>query len=279
MVIVAVLAAGFGLLLGSFLNVVVARVPAGESVASPPSHCPRCASPIAPRDNIPVVSWLLLRGRGRCCGEPISARYPLVEAGTALAFAAVTGWVWRAADSPSWPLRGEGVPAPAAVLALLAMLYLVAVSIALALIDIDVKRLPVVIVVPSWWVAAVLLAGSALLAGNPAAAVRTLAGGLLLWVVYRLLHQVHPRGMAYGDVRLAGLIGMYLTWLGWMPLGVGAFAGFLFGSLGGVAVMALRGGGLRTKIPYGPYMLAGTWFGLLWGQAIGDAYLRLTGLA
>jgi len=277
-VIVTLLCAGFGLLLGSFLNVVVARVPAGESVASPPSHCPRCSAPIAPRDNIPVLSWLLLRGRGRCCGEPISVRYPLVEVSTALAFGAVAVWVGRSAGSASWPLHGDRLPTLPAVLALLALLYLVAVSLALALIDIDVQRLPVVIVVPSWWICAALLAGSALLAGNRPAALRTLAGGLLLWVVYRLLHQIHPAGMAYGDVRLAGLIGLYLAWLGWMPLAVGAFAGFLFGSLGGVLVMALRGGGLRTKIPYGPYMLAGTWFGLVWGDALGEAYLRLTGL-
>jgi len=277
-VIVALLCGGFGLLLGSFLNVVVARVPAGESVAAPPSNCPRCSAPIAPRDNIPVLSWLVLRGRGRCCGEPISVRYPLVELSTTLAFGAVAVWVGRSAGSSSWPLRGDRLPTLPAVLALLALLYLVAVSLALALIDIDVKRLPVVIVVPSWWICAALLAGSALLAGNRPAALRTLAGGLLLWVVYRLLHQIHPAGMAYGDVRLAGLIGMYLAWLGWMPLAVGAFAGFLFGSLGGAVVLALGGGGLRTKIPYGPYMLAGTWFGLIWGDVLGEAYLRLTGL-
>ncbi len=267
-----------GLLIGSFLNVVVARVPAGESVASPPSRCPTCQTPIQPRDNLPVLSWLLLRGRARCCGTPISRRYPLVEAGTALAFALVTAWVSARAGAPSWPLHGHGLFHPAAVVALVAFLYLAAVSIALALIDIDVKRLPFWIVTPSWFVGAATLGAAALLAGNRGAAVRTVIGGVGLWALYRLLHAIYPRGMAYGDVRLAGLIGGYLAWIGWAPLAVGAFLGFLIGALGGVALMALRGARLKTQIPYGPYMLAGTWIGLVAGDGIGRAYLDLVGL-
>lgn len=267
-----------GLLIGSFLNVVVARVPAGESVASPPSRCPTCQTPIQPRDNLPVLSWLLLRGRARCCGTAISRRYPLVEAGTGLGFALVAAWVSARAGTPSWPLHGHGLFHPAAVVALVAFLYLAAVSIALALIDIDVKRLPFWIVTPSWFVGAATLGAAALLAGNRGAAVRMVIGGVGLWALYRLLHAVHPRGMAYGDVRLAGLIGGYLAWIGWAPLAVGAFLGFLIGALGGVALMALRGARLKTQIPYGPYMLAGTWIGLVVGDGIGRAYLDLVGL-
>lgn len=271
-------AAGFGLLIGSFLNVVVARVPAGESVVSPPSRCPSCGTPIEPRDNVPVLSWLLLRGRARCCSTRISARYPLVEALTALACAAVTAWVVLRAGGPSWPLGGHALPHPAGVLALLAMLYLAAVSIALALIDIDTRRLPFWIVTPSWFVGGGLLGAAALVAGRPGAGVRVLVGGLALWGMYRLLHAVHPRGMGYGDVRLAGLLGGYLAWLGYGPLLVGAFAGFLLGALGGVALIVARGAGLKATIPYGPYMLAGTWLALVAGDPLARGYLRLVGL-
>ena len=128
-----------GLAIGSFLNVVIWRVPRGESVAHPPSACPRCGHAIRSRDNVPVLSWLLLRGRCRDCGNPISVRYPLVEAGTALLFA-VTAWSVGA----SWILP--------------ALLFLVAISVALALIDIDTKRLPDAIVLPSYPVALGLLA-------------------------------------------------------------------------------------------------------------------------
>jgi leader peptidase (prepilin peptidase)/N-methyltransferase len=248
-----------GLLVGSFLNVVVARVPQDLSVVSPPSACPRCGLPIAPRDNVPVLSWLLLRGRSRCCGQPISVRYPLVEAGSALAFAAVAGWL-------------------GAVAALPAFLYLAAVSIVLALIDIDIRRLPFVIVAPSYLVAAVGLGAASLVDRDGASAVRALVGAALLWCFYRLLHAVYPAGMAYGDVRLAGLLGMYLGWLGWSELVTGGFFGFVVGGLGGAVVMATGRGGLKTQIPYGPYMIVGAWLGAVWGDAVAAAYLRAAGL-
>jgi len=132
---VTVACAVLGLLIGSFLNVVVARVPAGQSVVSPPSRCPSCGAPIAARDNIPVLSWLLLRGRARCCGTRISLRYPLVEVATAVAFGATGHWVAGNVASPDWPLRGHGLAHPAALTALLAMLYLAGAGLALALID------------------------------------------------------------------------------------------------------------------------------------------------
>lgn len=273
------LSAVLGLVVGSFLNVVIARVPAGRSVVTPSSRCPRCDTPIAARDNVPVLSWLILRGRSRCCGSPISRRYPLVEAGTALALVAVTGWVATRPGAPDWPLGALPATSPAGMLAWTAMAYLAVVTIVLALIDIDVRRLPTAIVVPSWWVGGITLGGAALLAGNRDAAVRMLVGGLALWGLYRLLHLVYPAGMGYGDVRLAGLIGGYLAWLGWAPLLVGAFGGFLLGAVGGALVMLAVGGGRKTTIPYGPYLLAAAWVGLLWGEPIARTYLRLTGLA
>ncbi len=271
-------AAGSGLLIGSFLNVVIARVPAGQSLVKPPSRCPRCETPILARDNIPVLSWLLLRGRARCCGEPISARYPVVEATTATAFGLVTVWVANRSADPTWPLGGRYLPSAPVTIALLAMLSLAAVSIVLAMIDIDTRRLPFWIVAPATAVAVVLLAGSGALAGSGDAALRVFIGGAALWVVYRVLHLVYPTGMGYGDVRLSAMLGAYLAWLGYGALVVGAFAGFLLGALGGVTLMLLRGAGLKATIPYGPYMLAGTWLGLVVGEPLWRAYLVTAGL-
>lgn len=258
--VVIALAAVLGLLIGSFLNVVIARVPNDESVVRPPSRCPRCEAPIAPRDNVPVVSWLLLRGRARCCGEPIAARYPLVEAATALAFGLVAAWLGP-------------------VVALPAFLYLAALSIALAVIDYDTKRLPFVLVAPAYPVAAVLLGVATFVDRDGAAAVRALVGGASLWLFYRVLHQVKPAGMGYGDVRLSGVLGMYLGWLGYGQLVVGAFLGFLVGGVGGLLLIAVGRGSMKTQIPYGPYMLVGAWLGAVWGGPVAHAYLRMSGLA
>src|SRR6478752_7715383 len=136
----------FGLLIGSFLNVVVYRLPAGRSIVSPPSACGSCGTEIKPYDNIPVVSWLALRGRCRTCRSAISVRYPLVEAATAGAFALVAWWFWA---GPQAPAAGGTQALVAGLLTLMAFLYLTAITIALALIDLDTHRLPNAIVLPS----------------------------------------------------------------------------------------------------------------------------------
>jgi leader peptidase (prepilin peptidase)/N-methyltransferase len=249
----------FGLVIGSFLNVVIARVPAGESVVHPGSRCPKCGAPIAARDNVPVLSWLLLRGRGRCCGAPISVRYPLVELVTGLAFAGVTAWT------------GLGWRLPA-------FLFLAALSITLAVIDLDTFRLPFWLVAPAYPVAMVLLGAASLAERDRGSAVRALIGAAALWAFYRLLHAVYPGGMGYGDVRLAGVLGLYLGWLGWDRLIVGAFLGFLVGGLGGAVLLGLRRTSLKSEIPYGPYLLAGAWLGVFLGHPLADWYLRTAGL-
>jgi leader peptidase (prepilin peptidase)/N-methyltransferase len=252
-----------GLAVGSFLNVVIVRVPAGESVVRPPSHC-SCGARIAPRDNVPVLSWLMLRGTARCCSAPISARYPVVEALTAAAFLGVAWW-WLA-------VRGG------TVWALPALLYLVALSICLAAIDLATFRLPFWIVAPSYPVAAALLGIAAWAAGDLRSLVRMVIGGAVAWGLYRLLHLIHPRGMGYGDVRLSGVLGMYLGWLGWAELAVGLFMGFLVGGVAGIALIATGRGRLKTAIPYGPYLLLGAWIGVLAGASIGGWYLSSMGL-
>jgi leader peptidase (prepilin peptidase)/N-methyltransferase len=209
---------------------------------------------VRPRDNIPVLSWLLLRGRCRDCDEPISARYPLVEAGTALLFVVLTV---RIGFEPE----------------LVAFLYLGAIGVALALIDLDVKRLPNVIVLPSYLVAGALLTIAALVGGEWDALLRATIGMAALYGFYFLLALVYPAGMGFGDVKLAGVLGLYLGWLGWSELVSGAFLGFLFGGVVGGALMAFRRAGRKSTIPFGPFMLVGALVAIVWGGALGDLYL------
>jgi len=249
-----------GLLVGSFLNVVVHRVPRGESVVSPPSACPRCGSRIRARDNVPVLGWLFLRGRCRDCGEEVSPRYPLVEAGTGALFAVVA--LRFADDLPVLP----------------AYLYLVAVGVALALIDVDVKRLPNALTYPSYPVAVVLLGGAALLDAGSGSFVRALAGGAVALAVYFTLVLAYPAGMGLGDVKLSGVLGLYLGWLGWGVLALGLFLGFLLGGLFGIGLMVVGRGGRKSKVPFGPFMLVGALAAVLVGGPLVDAYLRLLGV-
>jgi leader peptidase (prepilin peptidase)/N-methyltransferase len=248
-----------GLLIGSFLNVVVWRVPRGESVVSPPSHCPGCDTAIAPRDNVPVLSWLVLRGRCRHCGEPISVRYPLVELGTALLFGLIAWYLGSAWELP-------------------AFLYLAAIAVALALIDIDVHRLPNAIVLPSYVAVAVLHLLPAVVEGRWDDYLRAALGGTVLFAFYFLLAFIYPAGMGFGDVKLAGVLGAYLAWISWGVLAVGGFLGFVLGGVVGGTLMAVRRAGRKSKIPFGPFMLAGALIAVFVGHDIADLYLDVVGL-
>ena len=248
----------FGLLIGSFLNVVIWRVPRGESVVRPRSHCPGCDAPIAPRDDIPVVSWLVLRGRCRHCRNPISIRYPLVELATGLLFA---GFAVR---------FGPHV-------VLLAYLYLAAVGLALAMIDFDHKRLPDVLTLPSYPVAIVLLGLAAVLDHRGHTPfVRALLAGVALYAFYEVIGFIQPRGMGGGDIKLSGVLGLYLGWLGWGEVVVGAFSAFLIGGVVSIVLVLFAGAGRKTKVPFGPFMLLGTLVGIYAGHSIAHAYTSFT---
>lgn len=266
----------FGALIGSFLNVVVYRVPVGRSIVSPPSACGSCGTDIKPYDNIPVVSWLVLRGRCRSCRSAISARYPLVEAATAVAFAVVAWWFWA---GPEAPAEHTGVALATGVLEVVAYLYLTAISIALALIDLDTHRLPNTIVLPSYLVGAALLGTAAALTGDWGALIGAAIGGVVLYALYLLLALVYPGGMGFGDVKLAGVLGIFLGYLGWGPLIIGGFAAFVLGGAFALVLVAARRAKKGSGIPFGPWMLAGAWLGILAGPTIWSAYLALLGLA
>jgi leader peptidase (prepilin peptidase) / N-methyltransferase len=257
--LVACLTGGLGLLVGSFLTVVAARVPVGASVVRPRSACPRCGQPIRNRDNVPVLSWLALRGRCRDCGEPIDLRYPLVEAATGLLFAAAG-------------LRfGADVVLPA-------YLFFAALSVVLTVVDLDTRRLPDAIVLPAYPVA---LALGVVTVGShgwwPLG--RACIGAVALGALYLALwYLTSGRGLGYGDVKLAGLVGGYAAWLGWGPLLVAGFGAFAIGGAVGVLLMVTGRAGRRTALPFGPFMLAAAWLAVFAGDALSDAYLRLTGL-
>lgn len=257
-----ILAAIFGVVIGSFLNVVIYRVPRGESVVTPRSHCPACDRPIRPRHNVPIVSYLVLRGRCADCGNRISPRYPLVEAATGLLFGATTAWALASGHSAM----------------LGALLYLAGAGVALAAIDLDVHRLPNAIVLPSYPVVAVLLTAAAWSTGDWWALGRAGIGAAALFAFYLLLVLVYPAGMGWGDVKLAGVLGGVLAYVSWSALVVGAFAGFVFGAMVAVGVIATRRGTGKTALPFGPFMLLGVAAGIALGGDIASAYWGVLGV-
>ena len=238
-----ILAGVVGAVLGSFANVVIHRVPQRESIVSPPSRCPRCGTPIRPLDNIPLVSFLLLRGRCRRCREPISWRYPLVEAlMAALAVAVVVAF-------PDWLSR----------LAALALVFLLVV---ITFIDLDHQLIPDRISLPG---IAVGLVFAALLGRAVPSLLSALGAGALIATIVI----VSRGGMGGGDVKLAALMGAFL---GWPGIAVALFSGFMVGGLIGMTLLALRLRGRKDPIPFGPALAAGALVGLFWGEAIARWY-------
>ena len=243
-----------GLMAGSFINVVAYRVPLGKSVVRPRSACPGCGHEIRPRDNVPVLSWLLLRGRCRDCGSGISLRYPLVEAGTAAAFAALAFLV-----GASWALPGYW--------------WAAGVALALTLTDLDVRRIPDRILGPGVVVTAVLLAAGAFGDGEPMAVVRALAGGGAYFALLLAVALAARGGFGFGDVKLGFLLGMVLAYRSWGVLAVGAFGAFAVGGLAAVGLLLAGRAKRKDAIPFGPAMVAGAGVALAWGEAIVRWYL------
>jgi leader peptidase (prepilin peptidase) / N-methyltransferase len=242
-----ILAGVVGLLIGSFLNVVVWRLPRGESLSRPRSRCPSCGTPIRPYDNVPVLSWLALRGRCRDCGAPISPRYPAVEVVTGVLYALVV----LARDDALGIALG---------------LILVTAAVPITLIDLELRLIPNRILVPA--AAGAVLAGvvldldfvpEQLIAGAA-------AGGFFL-----IAALAYPRGMGMGDVKFAGVLGLLLG----RAVAPAIFIALIAGVLVGAAVIARKGAveGRRTAVPFGPFLALGGVIALFAGDAIVDAYL------
>ncbi len=242
-----ILAGAAGLLIGSFLNVVVWRLPRGESLSRPRSRCPSCGTPIRPYDNVPVLSWLVLRGRCRDCGTPISSRYPAVELVTGILFALVV----LARDDALGIALG---------------LILVTAVVPITLIDLDLRLIPNRILVPA--AAGALMAGVVLdLDFVPEQLVAgAAAGGFFL-----IAALVYPRGMGMGDVKLAGVLGLLLG----RAVAPAIFIALIAGVLVGAAVIARKGAaeGRKTAVPFGPFLALGGVIAFFAGDAIVDAYL------
>jgi leader peptidase (prepilin peptidase)/N-methyltransferase len=235
-----------GAVIGSFLNVVVYRLPLGQSLVKPRSHCPSCQAPVAPRDNVPLLSWLFLRGRCRHCDEPISARYPAVELLTALSFLAL--------------VLARGIHAE-----LIALIPFTAVLIAVTFIDLQHKIVPNRIMGPA-----------AVYGLATAAAFRTgqlpelLLAGAGAFTFFLLAALIHPKGMGMGDVKLAGVMGLYLGRLVVPAL----LVAFVVGSAVGIGLVLRHGArSRRLGIPFAPFMALGGLVAMLAGQQLIDLYL------
>lgn len=241
-------AAAFGLIIGSFLNVVAHRLPDRASLVRPRSRCGSCAEPIRPYDNIPVLSWFVLRGRCRSCSEPIHWRYPLVEAGTAALFAAVVAV--HHAD----------------VAALVMGLVLVAFLVPISVIDVDHRIIPNRLTLPAALLAIVL--GTAL---DPGGQPERLIAGAAAALALGLPALLHPKGMGLGDAKLVGVLGLYLG----AAVGPAFLVAFAAGTVLGIAVVMRKGmlAGRRTAVPFGPFLALGGVVGVLAGDPLVSLYL------
>ena len=235
----------FGAVIGSFLNVVVHRVPRGESIATPGSRCPSCETPIAPYDNVPVISWVVLRGRCRHCGATISARYPAIEALVAGLFALTAA------------LNGVDDD-------LVMELPFVSMLVAVAAIDLERHIIPNRILLP---VAIWAVLAAPFVRTDDLAELALAGAGAFLFLLIAAL--VYPAGMGMGDVKLAGVMGLYLG-LSIIPA---MLIAFLAGSLVGIGMMLVRGVAARkTGIPFGPFLALGALAGLFAGPELIDLY-------
>jgi leader peptidase (prepilin peptidase)/N-methyltransferase len=246
---VAAICGVMGLAVGSFLNVVIYRVPRQESIVHPRSHCPKCGTQLADRDNIPVLSWVLLGGKCRTCQAPISARYPLVELLTAGLFAGI-----GARFGADWSLP--------------AYLVFTAGMVALAIVDLEHYLLPKRIVYP------VMISEAALLTLAAAATGRwhhLLIAGISAaasFAVFFAINLINPRWLAFGDVRLSPVLGLSLGWLGGGYVPLGFLAANLLGAVVGLSLIAAKRIERKTPIPYGVFLALGAFVAIFAGSPI-----------
>lgn len=244
--------AGLGAVAGSFFNVVIHRVPSKQSVVAPRSHCPNCATPLGALDLVPVLSWVVLRGRCRHCAAPISARYPIVEVLSAGLFALVG---WRVGLVPALP----------------AYLLLTGFLVVLSAIDIDTTTLPRRLIYLCSALGAVLLLIATAVDDSWHRLRWAAIGAFGTYVAFRALHAAARGGLGYGDVRLAAMLGGYLGWRGMAYVPVGIFAGFVLGAAVGVVLLLAQRASRRTALPFGPFLAAGALLTIVAGTSFVDA--------
>ncbi|OFW59508.1 MAG: hypothetical protein A2V52_08460 [Actinobacteria bacterium RBG_19FT_COMBO_54_7] len=244
----------FGLVVGSFNNVAIFRIPESKSLWTPRSFCPQCGKTIVWHDNLPLLSYAILHGQCRNCHESISARYPLVELITGLLYLAVfakCGFTWKAE--------------------LLPYLFMVTVLVIVSVIDIQMQIIPNKIIYPAIPIGLAAMGIVALVRGDGNIILRSLIGFAIGAVPLGLLALLIPKGMGMGDAKLAAFTGIFLGYYQAIAL----FFGFLLGSILGILLMVLGGKGRKSRIPFGPYLAAGALIALFWGPAIWDFYRNL----
>lgn len=253
---VEALAGVVGLAIGSFVGVLADRLPRQESIVSPPSHCVACSAPIRAADNIPVLSYLVLRGRCRSCGAHIPPRDAMLELGTAILFVLVA---WRVSS----------------VWALPAYCLMAACLVAISAIDIEHMRIPSAIVYTTAALGAPLLVLASAGTHRWSALLGALIGGAAAFAAFFALFFSVPKGIGFGDVRLAGLCGAFLGWIGYREVVVGFLLSFILAGVPAVVLLALRKVQRRTQIPFGPFLAAGTVITVLFGAPIVRAWVVL----
>ena len=244
----------FGLVVGSFNNVAIFRIPESKSLWTPRSFCPQCGKTIVWHDNLPLLSYAILHGQCRNCHESISARYPLVELITGLLYLAVfakCGFTWKAE--------------------LLPYLFMVTVLVIVSVIDIQMQIIPNKIIYPAIPIGLAAMGIVALVRGDGNIILRSLIGFAIGAVPLGLLALLIPKGMGMGDAKLAAFTGIFLGYYQAIAL----FFGFLLGSILGILLMVLGRKGRKSRIPFGPYLAAGALIALFWGPAIWDFYRNL----
>ena len=250
-----VVAAGFGLIFGSFATAVAYRLPRNESISRGRSKCPECGNTITAIQNIPVFSYVVLRGKCKHCGNRISISYPLIELVTAVLFAGAAA---------KFGLSAEALIYAGFFWAL----------VVLTVIDLEYKLLPNKVVFPTFIAGWIGLAIAALAADEPARLLGAAIGAAIFGGFFFLVAYIYPAGMGGGDVKLAFVLGTFLGYLGGPGVVlVGMFLSFLIGGVVGVALMAASGGDRKTQVPFGPFLALGTVLGVFAGRAILDAYL------
>ncbi|CAB5041075.1 MAG: prepilin peptidase [Actinobacteria bacterium] len=250
----------FGLAVGSFLNVAISRVPDARSIIRPRPACSKCTEPIAWVDMIPIISWMMLRGQCRNCHQTISARYPLVELANAFSWVVLSWWCLGTSNEHLLTL-------------LPLLLALSSFTIVLTLIDIEHHRLPDAIVIWMYPTAVAGLTYAGVVGGQSQVSQSLLMACVWLIAIGGVWLVTSGRGMGFGDVKLAPVLGLVLGWVGWSAGFVGLLGAWILGGCAGIALMALGKARRGTALAFGPFLFAGFWAGLFFGESLAAWYL------